>query len=475
LNLVIDKAALDDAGISKSVPLTLALRNVSFKTALKLALQQVHLTCVVKDEVVLVTTEAGALAKQVRRVFQVEDLVPESRDKLENLLIDLITNTIKPESWSKVGGKATIDFFPLGKALVVNQSPDVHEQIAELLAALRRLIQSETVAVAAPPVPSVVVLSSGDFTLPLPPPPVPPPMMAGGPPSFHANPYWSAPPGPVPPIPPAAPEPFRPGFTPDRFVSAPFGGNFFYSVVPAVATEPVNPAPYPHVFAPPPPGETFPAADYSSSGNYTPAPVLPPSGLVGVSPLGIQTCGVEAPVAPGCQGGTCAVPRPAPPAYAPPAPRGCKCCVLQVAREGKGQLEILSGCDTRLTCESLVLSVPGSDSVKVSVVSKQVQLCGAFFKAAADHVMRVSHDDALILDGHVKLDYHKDNQRANVAADHVRVGLARGQVEITSAPAAAGCCGSKAKGSACCGAPVLIRTKDADGKDVFSFWSGFSH
>src|SRR5262249_17299517 len=58
---------------------------------------------------------------------------------IEDLLIKLITNTIAPQSWSDVGGQGTIQYFPLGLALVVNQTPDIQEQIADLLAALRRL------------------------------------------------------------------------------------------------------------------------------------------------------------------------------------------------------------------------------------------------------------------------------------------------------------------------------------------------
>ncbi len=58
---------------------------------------------------------------------------------LEDVLIKMITSTIKPESWSDMGGPGTIEFFPLGMALVINQTPDIQEQVAELLQALRRL------------------------------------------------------------------------------------------------------------------------------------------------------------------------------------------------------------------------------------------------------------------------------------------------------------------------------------------------
>src|SRR5262249_25614246 len=58
---------------------------------------------------------------------------------MEDLLIKLITNTIKPETWEAMGGPGTIDYFPLGMALTINQTPDIQEQVADLLQALRRL------------------------------------------------------------------------------------------------------------------------------------------------------------------------------------------------------------------------------------------------------------------------------------------------------------------------------------------------
>jgi type II secretory pathway component GspD/PulD (secretin) len=62
---------------------------------------------------------------------------------MEDVLIKLITNTIAPQSWASVGGQGTIDFYPLGMALVINQTPDIQEQVAELLTALRRLQDQE--------------------------------------------------------------------------------------------------------------------------------------------------------------------------------------------------------------------------------------------------------------------------------------------------------------------------------------------
>ena len=211
INIVPDEPALNDAGISLDHPVTMKLEGVAFKSALNLLLHQVHLTYVVKDEVLNITTEDNARGKLVTRIHPVLDLVipvenstgtnvlkalgqnngdftnvklnnsapflglnsmgggqnvsagqiqnniqlnsgtpsvttENPKGTLQDVLIRMVTNTIAPQSWASVGGPGTIDYYPLGMALVITQTPDIQEQVAELLQALRRL-QDQEVAV----------------------------------------------------------------------------------------------------------------------------------------------------------------------------------------------------------------------------------------------------------------------------------------------------------------------------------------
>jgi type II secretory pathway component GspD/PulD (secretin) len=213
INIVADDPALTEAGISLEHPVTMKLEGVAFKSALNLLLHQVHLTYVVKNEVLNITTEDNARGKLVTQIHPVLDLVipidavapsnvlktlgqnsgettnvklnnqpflglnsmgggqgvsqqlqtlnnmqtPASsgmpsvtidtpKGTLQDVLIKLVTTTIAPQSWASVGGPGTIEFYPLGMALVINQTPDIQEQVAELLSALRRL-QDQEVAV----------------------------------------------------------------------------------------------------------------------------------------------------------------------------------------------------------------------------------------------------------------------------------------------------------------------------------------
>ena len=54
-------------------------------------------------------------------------------------LIELITATISPDSWEDVGGEGSIQGYPTNLSLVVSNTQDVHEQIADLLDQLRQL------------------------------------------------------------------------------------------------------------------------------------------------------------------------------------------------------------------------------------------------------------------------------------------------------------------------------------------------
>ena len=54
-------------------------------------------------------------------------------------LIELITSTISPDSWDEVGGNGAIKEFGTNLSLVISQTQEIHDQIADLLDQLRRL------------------------------------------------------------------------------------------------------------------------------------------------------------------------------------------------------------------------------------------------------------------------------------------------------------------------------------------------
>jgi type II secretory pathway component GspD/PulD (secretin) len=221
MNVHLETEALAAEAVNPETPVTLQ-GDLSLKCALKVMLDQAHLTFVIQDEMLKITTQRGARGKQVQRVFSVADLVipiddyilPDhqninktmardmaasrvnmngnmpmtnrpnmlqdgqpvgsgssgstmstmseaamhtvqpgstgstmshvaavapTKQTMQDVLVKLIVGSVAPETWADAGGSGTIEYMPIGMALVINQTPDVQEQVADLLEALRRL------------------------------------------------------------------------------------------------------------------------------------------------------------------------------------------------------------------------------------------------------------------------------------------------------------------------------------------------
>lgn len=65
--------------------------------------------------------------------------------RLDEELVRLVQSTVAPSSWTDNGGKGTIDYYPLGQALVVNNSPEVIEQLTQFLDSMREPQHHEVV------------------------------------------------------------------------------------------------------------------------------------------------------------------------------------------------------------------------------------------------------------------------------------------------------------------------------------------
>jgi general secretion pathway protein D len=78
-------------------------------------------------------------------IVQVDFRQVAANSTLEEQLMNLVVSTVAPKSWNQAGGQGTMQYFPLGHSLVVNQTPAVHEEIEDILKALRRLQDVENV------------------------------------------------------------------------------------------------------------------------------------------------------------------------------------------------------------------------------------------------------------------------------------------------------------------------------------------
>lgn len=147
--ILFDTAALDAVASSPEVEATVSIANVSLRSALDLMLRNAgaeDLTYVVDDEVLLITTQEEAEKRLEVRVYRVDDLnvskpwpYPGATAYADfNSLIDLIASCVERESWMENGtGEGEIQ--PYGDGLIViSQTRRVHDQVAQLLDAIRR-------------------------------------------------------------------------------------------------------------------------------------------------------------------------------------------------------------------------------------------------------------------------------------------------------------------------------------------------
>lgn len=141
ISIVLDKAALTDAGLSIEEPITINLHNISLKSALRLMLRQHQLTWIVEDEVLLITTPEQAETHLVTCVYDVRDLTNGGSDAEElEKLIDAITSCVATESWAENGGgQAQIRTLKPGM-MVISQTQPRQDEIRGMLDELRKLV-----------------------------------------------------------------------------------------------------------------------------------------------------------------------------------------------------------------------------------------------------------------------------------------------------------------------------------------------
>ena len=330
-------------------------------------------------------TREHAKRKQVTRMYSVLDLLPpeygparENRGgTMEEVLIRLITNAVAPQSWANMGGPGTIDFYPLGMAVVVNQPRGIQKQVAKFLDALRQYCAAwdgEDCQAAGPrPVPPSCPVPFADPRLPA---VYPVPVMV------EASPAPAGQVGPLPPVRMAVP-----------VVPPP----------PCCAPEACPPPPPANVYAPPPCPPPLPFVQAMAPESKKAASHACRMRVIteeGKEKLEIRSdCGVLT-----CEG-------------------------LEMKAPGCGRFKLST---VRTPSQVTGTSCDGSSGTQLSAcaVSKQVQITGPALTATADSVAGAGKPGCLVLEGHVQLKYQKAGQRAEVMAEHVLVGLADGRLEI---------------------------------------------
>ena len=139
--IVIDHPALDDLGIVSDTQMTIELRDVTLRSALHHLLRELDLTFLAWNEALVITSIDAALGGNysVTRVYPVYDLLPKNLSGQIDYdsLISAIQFNVSPDSWPDGGGG--IDSY--AGTLIILQYDEVHREIEEFLAALRRGVE----------------------------------------------------------------------------------------------------------------------------------------------------------------------------------------------------------------------------------------------------------------------------------------------------------------------------------------------
>jgi hypothetical protein len=136
-NIFVHWRALEAAGVDKTAPVTMGLKNVGFRDVLSLLVREQGsgVNYKVENGVITIDTLFGAAAVRAQKVstktYDVHTLVGGSGDPAAKLqeLRQVVITTIKPSSWQN--GATGISTFE--SRLIVTAADDVHDDIAQLL------------------------------------------------------------------------------------------------------------------------------------------------------------------------------------------------------------------------------------------------------------------------------------------------------------------------------------------------------
>lgn len=145
----LDRTVLEDDRWQKRGAVDVSFQDEPLCSALRRALRLYGLTVTYDHPFLMITTVETAERETTTRIYPVNDLVdscevglPVIDTRSLDALIEVITAEIAPRSWDAVGGDGSIEPFYSPPSLVVNQSLENHETLAEFLATLRRARES---------------------------------------------------------------------------------------------------------------------------------------------------------------------------------------------------------------------------------------------------------------------------------------------------------------------------------------------
>jgi hypothetical protein len=161
VNVVLNEQALVSAQGDLDAPVSLELHDVSARSVLGLLARSHEVGWLVRDGYLVLTSLEIANETRERHVYDLSGLSPPFDAEGNELpfdseaLIELITQSIAPESWDELSGQGSLHEFQSegARGLIVSQTREQHEAIEALFTRLLALKQHYEQPQAPPPAP----------------------------------------------------------------------------------------------------------------------------------------------------------------------------------------------------------------------------------------------------------------------------------------------------------------------------------
>jgi hypothetical protein len=149
--ILLEKSALDEAQVTYDTPVNYCVRApIATRAALRAVLSSVGLTYVVQGDVIQVTTPGRAKDMMITKTYYIGDIVTgiglvggsaqyghnlDQMQLAQNVggIVEMLKQTVDPQSWEAKGGPGAIGFNIPTMSLVIRQSAEVHAMIRNSL------------------------------------------------------------------------------------------------------------------------------------------------------------------------------------------------------------------------------------------------------------------------------------------------------------------------------------------------------
>lgn len=155
LPIELSERQLADVGIATDTPITISVKHVNLRQALRFILRDLDLTFNANNGVLTITTPEECEQNLITRAYPILDMVDvapaafglpldeESPGYDYDSLIKLTTTAIAPDTWDEVGGPGSLAVMNAHGFFVISQTYQVHKQIEELYTKLRRAVAAK--------------------------------------------------------------------------------------------------------------------------------------------------------------------------------------------------------------------------------------------------------------------------------------------------------------------------------------------